>query len=75
MRQVKLWEDISIDNINRMDSRAYFISYPDKDKAMIGEKRYSSGYKILNGVWKFLCLEAPEYSPAGFFNTDFDDQD
>ena len=38
MRQGKALGRYKIDNINRMDSRAYFISYPDKDKAMIGEK-------------------------------------
>lgn len=72
MRKLKLWENIDLDNINRMDSRAYFHSYPDRESAIIGEKKYSHGYKTLNGKWKFLFLEVPEYSPKGFYGINYD---
>jgi evolved beta-galactosidase subunit alpha len=75
MREMKLWENIHLDSINRMQSRAYFHSFLDREKAIIGEKRYSQGYKILNGTWKFMFLEAPEYSPRGFYEAGCDCSD
>lgn len=75
MREMKLWENINIDHINRMRSRVYFNSYKDRDKAILNEKKYSIAYKNLNGVWKFTLLDAPEYSPKGFYRTDYDYSD
>ena len=57
MRKIKVWENIHIDNINRLNSRVYFNSYADRDKAILNQKKYSHGYKSLNGVWKFVCLD------------------
>lgn len=72
---MKLWENINIDHINRMKSRVYFNSYENREKAILNEKKYSIAYKNLNGAWKFLFLEAPEYSLKGFYRTDFDCSD
>lgn len=72
MREMKLWENINIDHINRMKSRIYFNSYLDRNKAILNEKKYSIAYKNLNGVWKFLFLDAPEYSPKEFYKWDYD---
>ncbi|MFR3557195.1 MAG: beta-galactosidase subunit alpha [Paraclostridium sordellii] len=71
---MKLWENIHIDGINRLDARAHFLSFPSKKLALIGDKKYTHNYKNLNGSWRFLFLDAPEYSPEGFYkeehNTD-----
>lgn len=75
MRKMKVWENISLDSINRSNSRAYFNSYPDRDKAILNERRYCHAYKSLNGVWKFLFLSAPEYSPKGFYEDNYDCSD
>lgn len=69
---MKLWEDISIDHINREKPRASFLRFPTKEAALLNQKRYSHNYKNLNGNWKFLFLEAPEYSPENFYANDFD---
>lgn len=69
---MKLWENISIDNINREKPRASFLSFPTKETAKLGQKKYTHNYKNLNGKWKFLFLEAPEYSPENFYSNDFD---
>ncbi len=68
---MKLWENINIDGINRLDARAHFLSFPSKKLALTSEKKYTHNYKNLNGNWKFLFLNAPEYSPEGFFKEDF----
>lgn len=68
---MKLWENIKIDSIGRLDARAHFLSFPSKEKAMLNENKYTHAFKNLNGEWKFLFLDAPEYSPEGFFLSDF----
>lgn len=70
---MKLWENYKIDNINRMKPRANFFSYTSKELALTYERGLSLNYKLLNGKWKFLFLEAPEYSPEGFFMEEFDE--
>lgn len=72
MRRMKVWEDIHIDSINRLSSRVYFNSYSDRDKAILNQKKYSHGYKNINGLWKFMFLDAPEYSPGAFYEENFD---
>lgn len=68
---MKLWENINIDGINRLNSRAHFLSFSSEELALIGEKKYTHNYKCLNGSWKFLFLDAPEYSPEGFYKEEF----
>lgn len=72
---MKLWENIEIDSINRLDARANFLSFANKNNAIIGENKYTHTFKNLNGTWKFLFLDAPEYSPEGFYKSDFDLQE
>ena len=69
---MKTWENHQIDGINRMPARANFLTFPSKEKALLNNNRYTHAFKNLNGVWKFMFLDAPEYSPEGFFNSDFD---
>lgn len=69
---MKTWENHQIDGINRMPERAHFLTFPSKEKALLNNNRYTHAFKNLNGVWKFMFLDAPEYSPEGFFNSDFD---
>jgi len=63
---MKEWEDVTITGRNRLEARAHFLSYPDPESALTGEPRYTLGYMSLNGVWRFLFLDAPEYAPEGF---------
>lgn len=69
---MKTWENHQIDGINRIPARAHFLTFPSKEKALLNNNRYTHAFKNLNGVWKFMFLDAPEYSPEGFFNSDFD---
>lgn len=72
MRDYKVWEDIGITSINRLEPRAYFQSYPSKEAALTGDKAYMHHFKNLNGMWRFLFLKAPEYSPPSFEQPNFD---
>lgn len=69
---MKTWENHQIDGINRMPARAHFLTFQSKEKALLNNNRYTHAFKNLNGVWKFMFLDAPEYNPEGFFNSDFD---
>lgn len=55
MREKKRWEDQALQHMNRRESHTDF-SRPDKDRII-----------SLDGLWKFLYLEAPEYSPKGYY--------
>lgn len=57
-REKKRWEDERITGIGRREARTYFY-------------RDSAGRLSLNGDWKFLYLEAPEFSPEGFAKPGF----
>lgn len=69
---MKIWENHQVDGINRMPARAHFLTFPDREKALLGSNRYTHAFKNLNGVWKFMFLDAPEYSPEGFYESGFD---
>lgn len=58
-RTKKRWEDQTLTNIGRLPMHT---------------ARYSDSIEkqSLNGDWKFLYLEAPEYSPVGFEQEGFD---
>ncbi|RDY28593.1 beta-galactosidase subunit alpha [Romboutsia weinsteinii] len=68
---MKLWENIAVDGINRLDARTHFLSFPSRELALLGENKYTHNFKNLNGSWKFLFLDAPEYSPEDFFKEEF----
>lgn len=69
---MKIWENQQIDHVNRMPARAHFLTFPTRERAMLNSNRYTHAFKNLNGVWKFMFLNAPEYSPEGFYKSDFD---
>lgn len=58
----KRWEDEELLHINRRESHTDCI-----------RKNQFEYQMSLNGKWKFCYLEAPEYSPEGFFDADFCD--
>lgn len=69
---MKIWENYQLDHINRLEPRARFSTFPTREKALLNQNRYTHAFKNLNGIWKFLLVDAPEYSPIGFFESDFD---
>lgn len=72
MKNLKRWEDIKTDEINRMEARAHYLSYPTRETAETGESTKTHFFQCLNGTWKFVYLEAPEYWPDGFAQDDLD---
>lgn len=61
-RVKKRWEDEQLLHIGRCTPHTDF------------NRKMGEGFRIsLNGDWQFLYLKAPEYSPEGFSEVDFDD--
>ena len=65
-------DNLDILHRNRLDSRAYFISYNNKNDAASLERSRSDSYKLLSGTWKFFYSQYPELSPEKFYQSDFD---
>lgn len=72
IRQMKEWENYQTKHKNRLAPRAHFLSFKNSEEALLSEPLYNTGYQCLNGMWRFLFLEAPEYVPQNFENDDFD---
>ncbi|MEH7381219.1 glycoside hydrolase family 2 TIM barrel-domain containing protein [Bacillus sp. JJ1533] len=70
-RDMKRWENIHLTGINRLPAHTDFYRYDTIEKAETFNREKSIGYTLLDGVWKFLFVDAPELSPIGFEAEDF----
>lgn len=71
-REMKRWENIHLTALNRLPAHTDFYRYRAFDEALHNKKENSKGYASLDGEWKFLFLEAPEFSPVNFETKEFD---
>ncbi|MEW9053278.1 MAG: glycoside hydrolase family 2 TIM barrel-domain containing protein [Neobacillus sp.] len=71
LREMKRWENIHLTGINRLPAHTDFYRYESIEEALHFKKERSNGYLLLDGLWKFLFLEAPEFSPLDFEKEDF----
>lgn len=69
---MKRWENIHLTALNRLPAHTDFYRYREFTEAIQLNKERSKGYMSLDGNWKFLFLEAPEFSPEGFETEKFD---
>jgi len=74
-REMRRWENIHLTDINRLPAHADFYRYSAFTEALKFNKENSKGYTSLDGMWKFLFLEAPEFSPDNFEAEDFNVRD
>lgn len=70
-RQKKRWEDHTVTHINKLPGHGAFDRYPSREAAL-RKDRTKLNTVSLNGSWDFLYLEAPEYSPSDFYQTEAD---
>ncbi|ETI66254.1 glycoside hydrolase family 2 TIM barrel-domain containing protein [Neobacillus vireti] len=71
LREMKRWENIHLTGINRLPAHTNFYRYENRENATTFNRENSIGYRLLDGVWKFLFVDAPELSPKGFETEDF----
>ncbi|OJF92778.1 hypothetical protein AX762_09650 [Alkalibacterium sp. 20] len=60
--------------VNRQPEHAYFFTYKDSDTALTYDRTRSSGFTLLNGVWKFHYGKHPNDVDEGFFEKEFSDR-
>ncbi|MBM7587223.1 evolved beta-galactosidase subunit alpha [Bacillus pakistanensis] len=72
LREMKRWENVHLTGINKLPAHTDFYRYRDFEDAVSFNKENSDGYLLLDGPWKFLFLEAPEFSPPQFAAKEFD---
>ncbi len=70
------WADPAVNAVNRAPMRAAHFAYSAKDTAALyrQDKRSSSNYMSLNGVWKFNWVNDADQRPVDFWRTDFNDK-
>jgi beta-galactosidase len=68
------WENLSVLEINREETRASFIPFADSEQALTGIREKSPWYLSLNGDWKFHWSPTPENRPEDFYRISYDDR-
>jgi beta-galactosidase len=66
------WENPTVFEINRLPARATFMTYPEREAAIIDNYDRSPYYLSLTGTWKFNWVPKPADRPLDFYKTDFD---
>src|SRR5699024_956608 len=67
------FEKLEVLEKNRLQERAYFMSYTQKNKAFSYEQVNANGFTLLNGMWKFNYAQTSQLSPYHFYEEDYDD--
>lgn len=67
------WQDLSVNQVNRLALHTSFFAYKDTDEAIKGEKTASANFLSIDGTWKFDWVENADQRPTGFYTADFDD--
>ena len=67
------WQNPEVVEVNREDPHATRFSFDSFSEAVQGDKRVSSNYLTLNGIWRFHWSDHPAARPADFYKTSFDD--
>ena len=60
---------------NTLAPRAYYMAYKKQKDALTYERKLSTGFRLLNGNWKFLYVDSPNEAPEDFYEETYDDSD
>jgi beta-galactosidase len=58
--------------LNRLEAHATLITHDTLEEALIGDRKASSHYSSLNGLWKFSFAENPDKRIKTFYEQGFD---
>lgn len=67
------WQDLQVNEINRLPSHTDFFAYKYVAEALAGDKTASERFLSIDGEWKFYWVEDADQRPIEFYRTDFDD--
>ncbi|GAB6012490.1 beta-galactosidase, LacZ type [Viscerimonas tarda] len=66
------WENPEIFAVNKEDTRATSIPYPNESLALADVYANSPYYQLLDGLWKFNWSPKPADVPEGFYRESYD---
>lgn len=69
----KEWQDLELNQVNRLPMRAPLFPYGSEDEALQNRKEASPNYLSLNGDWKFNWVEEVSGRPADFYQPSYND--
>lgn len=67
------WDNLNVLQRNRLQDRAYFIPYSDRESALSMARGSSSLVKLLNGTWKFYYSDSESAASREFYSESYDD--
>ena len=67
------WQNVNINQQNREPRRANFFAFESLDKAQSFDKKKSTNYLSMEGMWKFNFVKDHNKRPANFFTLKYDD--
>jgi len=68
-----VWQDPSVNQVNREARRANFFAFENEALALAGDKTASARYMSLEGKWRFHFVKDHDKAPKDFFTQQFDD--
>lgn len=68
------WENLGVLHRNRLEARACFIPFPDRESALTMDRARSGLVQSLNGTWKFYYSVGLDAVCERFFAESFDDR-
>ena len=71
--QTEPWLNPNITRVNTEAPRSSFFAFENVDLASRGDKKQSSRYMSLEGMWKFNFVQNHNEAPADFFKPGFND--
>ena len=72
-RAADVWQDPSVNQVNREMRRANFFAFESEALALTGDKTASARYMSLEGKWRFHFVKNHDQAPKDFYTTQFDD--
>jgi beta-galactosidase len=67
-------ENTSVFEINQEEGHVPLVPYASVEEALTRNMEKSANYLSLNGTWKFYYAETPAGTPAGFYQTGYNDR-
>ena len=71
--ELSFLEDPSLFRVNQLPAHCTKMAFPNKEEALVGDKRSSPRCLSLDGEWKFSYAGCPADRAVGFYKPDFDD--
>lgn len=68
------WQDPEVNAVNRYPMHTSYFAYESPEAAQVGQKKLSTHYMTLNGMWKFNWVANADARPTDFWKPGFNDK-